>query len=429
VNKFGKYIILVFILFGLICSSIGIGLLDKASVQAGTSLSQLDSSNWGYRQSFTVKGSPDGALTNYQMNLIVHKGSGTSTGSDVYLNNHCKDDFSDIRFIKSDGTTQLDYWIESYTDSNAIVWIEIDAIPASPSSANFYIYYGNPSALSASNGGNTFLFFDDFADNDYTSNLSWTVDSGKFSAANGYLEHTGDFEAIDIYSTSIFIPAGSPIMLEYDSMWTSTWCIMNWVGLKDSLVNTMLGGWGVHCDYSGLHGLGMTYNGSDTAQDYVYQGVTPSTWHHFREFFNGTAYGLDYDYGTNGFTIVSPAYANNIAKISIGGWQHQSGSRFDNLRVRKYIAHEPSLGTWGNEEHGVWGNDKLSGVQIGLLSFGLVFMLLGIIVLVKGRAKMLVIGAASVVEKVKRMPMRTKGLIILVAGAIVVIIAVILIFI
>ena len=428
-NKLVRYIAIVFVLFGLVCSAVGISLFDKPGVQAATSLSRLDSSEWDYRQEFTVQGSPDGALTSYQMKLIVHKGNGTSSGRDVYLNNHCKEDFSDIRFTKSDGTAQLDYWVESYTSSSAVVWVELDSIPASPSDANFYIYYGNSGASAVSNGANTFIFFEDFTDNDYTNNPTWTVGAGSFSAANGYLEYTGNFEGIDIYSTSISIPAGSPIMLEYDSMWTSTWCVMNWVGLKDSLVSTMLGGWGVHCDYSGLHGLGMTYNGSDTAQDYVYQAVTPSVWHHFREFFNGTSYGLDYDYGANGFTMVSPTYANNIAKISIGGWQHQSGSRFDNFRIRKYTANEPTWGVWGSEEHGPWGNDNLSGIQIGLLSFGLVLMLLGIVVLVKGRAKTLVIGAASAVEKVKRMPMRTKSLIILVAGAIVVIIAVILIFI
>jgi len=68
--------------------------------------------NWQYRQSFAVKGSPDGSLSNYQIKLTVHKASGVSSRSDVYLNGHSKDDFSDIRFTKSDGITLLNYWIE-----------------------------------------------------------------------------------------------------------------------------------------------------------------------------------------------------------------------------------------------------------------------------------------------------------------------------
>ena len=137
-NKLVRYIAIVFVLFGLVCSAVGISLFDKPGVQAATSLSRLDSSDWSYRQEFTVQGSSDGALTNYQMKLTVRKGSGTSTGSDVYLNNYCKDDFSDIRFTKSDGTTQLDYWVESYTSSSAVVWVELDSIPASPSDANLW---------------------------------------------------------------------------------------------------------------------------------------------------------------------------------------------------------------------------------------------------------------------------------------------------
>jgi hypothetical protein len=69
---------------------------------------------------------------------------------------------NDIRFTKSDGTSLLDFWIESSDASTATIWIEFDAIPASPSTAIFYIYYGKAGAGSASNGNDTFLLFDDF---------------------------------------------------------------------------------------------------------------------------------------------------------------------------------------------------------------------------------------------------------------------------
>ena len=39
-----------------------------------------------------------GPLTNYQLKLTVHKGSGTDIGADVYLGTNVKDDFSDIVF-------------------------------------------------------------------------------------------------------------------------------------------------------------------------------------------------------------------------------------------------------------------------------------------------------------------------------------------
>lgn len=120
-------------------------------------------SGYGYRKQFPINGTTAGAQTNYQMRLVVHKGSGSDSGDDVYLNNHCQDDFDDIRFTKSDGETELDHWRESYVSGDyAIFWIEFDSMPASPSSANFYIYYNKSDATSASNGDNTFPFFDDF---------------------------------------------------------------------------------------------------------------------------------------------------------------------------------------------------------------------------------------------------------------------------
>jgi len=72
-------------------------------------------------------------------------------------------DFDDIRFTSSDGTTLIDHWLESKTDSTtADFWVEIPSIPASPNTTMIYIYYGNSSASSASNGDNTFLLFDNF---------------------------------------------------------------------------------------------------------------------------------------------------------------------------------------------------------------------------------------------------------------------------
>jgi hypothetical protein len=133
-------------------------------------------SGYNYRKQMTITGSTAGAQTNYQMQLTVYKGSGTDSGSSVYLNNHCQDDFDDIRFTKSDGTTLLDYWVESYTSgTSATVWVEFDSIPASPATANFYIYYDNASATSGSNGDNTFQFFDDFSGS--------SVDASKWNSA------------------------------------------------------------------------------------------------------------------------------------------------------------------------------------------------------------------------------------------------------
>jgi hypothetical protein len=66
-------------------------------------------------------------------------------------------DYGDIRFTDSDGSTLLNYWQEA----DGRFWVKVPSIPAS-STKTIYVYYGNPSATSLSNGDATFEFFDDF---------------------------------------------------------------------------------------------------------------------------------------------------------------------------------------------------------------------------------------------------------------------------
>jgi len=118
---------------------------------------------WQYRKSHTIIGSTAGAVTDYQVKITVHYGPGTDSGADVYLDGKCQPDFDDIRFTASDGETLLSYWIEEKVDgSYAVVWVKIPSIPASPGNTTIYLYYGNPTATSESDGDSTFIFFDDF---------------------------------------------------------------------------------------------------------------------------------------------------------------------------------------------------------------------------------------------------------------------------
>ena len=65
------------------------------------------------------------------MELTLHYGNGSSSGSDVYLDNHANSDFSDVRFTEDDGETQLDYWIQGYTENDsATVWVKSSSASA-----------------------------------------------------------------------------------------------------------------------------------------------------------------------------------------------------------------------------------------------------------------------------------------------------------
>jgi len=118
---------------------------------------------WGWRKSHVINGTADGAQTNYQVRITVHKGAGADGGEHVYLNGECRDDFGDIRFIDSDGETELDYWMQEYISGDkAVFWVEIPNIPASPNTVSIYIYFDKPTATTTSNGNATFPLFDHF---------------------------------------------------------------------------------------------------------------------------------------------------------------------------------------------------------------------------------------------------------------------------
>jgi hypothetical protein len=74
-----------------------------------------------------------------------------------------RSDCGDVRFTDSDAATLLSYWIEPDTCNTATtrIWVRVPSIPAS-STRTIYMYYGNPTATSASNGTAVFLLFSDW---------------------------------------------------------------------------------------------------------------------------------------------------------------------------------------------------------------------------------------------------------------------------
>jgi hypothetical protein len=116
--------------------------------RAGASPGWWDT-DWGCRKAITISNSSASALANYQVKI------------DVSYESAMQSDFDDLRFASA-SDAPLDYWLESKTDSSsATIWVEVDSIAASGDTI-IYMYYGNPTASSASNGDETFEFFDDF---------------------------------------------------------------------------------------------------------------------------------------------------------------------------------------------------------------------------------------------------------------------------
>lgn len=149
---------------------------------------------WEYRKSHTINPAA-GAGTDYQIKVTVNYGSGTDNAATVYLNGHGRDDFADIRFTTSDATTQLSYWMENFVESNyAVFWVKVtDNLSINP--ATIYMYYGNPTATTTSNGQATFIMFQDIVSNIQTqfgtiplTTYGNTIDPGDGFAPNSPVE-------------------------------------------------------------------------------------------------------------------------------------------------------------------------------------------------------------------------------------------------
>lgn len=115
---------------------------------------------WNYQKKITLNNT-GAELTDYQVMFTVNRSAGADTGFTVYVGTKCESDYDDIRFTKADGTTLLDYWIESADSNTAVIWVEVDTIAAS-GNTTIYLYYGNTGASAVSDGDATFLLFDDF---------------------------------------------------------------------------------------------------------------------------------------------------------------------------------------------------------------------------------------------------------------------------
>lgn len=143
---------------------------------------------WNYRKSHMICNST-GAGSNYQVNITTFYGSGSDSGSYVYLHSRCQTTFADVRFTDNDGSTLLDICNETcFVSVNATFWVEVQD-DLSSQNVTIYIYYGNAEASSVSNGDNTFLFFDDFLGSSLNAS-KWTSSSragGTATVSGGYV--------------------------------------------------------------------------------------------------------------------------------------------------------------------------------------------------------------------------------------------------
>jgi hypothetical protein len=329
---------------------------------------------WQYRKKHVINPA-SGAGANYQVKIIAHYGSGTDSGEHVYLNNHCRTDFGDIRFTKNDGLTLLDYWMESKVDGDyAIFWVEIaDDLSSNP--VTIYVYYGNTDATSISNGEATFVFFDHFETLNTSKWNTNTLNGGLVSVADSKLKMTSNntkWNGAGVISIGT-LPSGDYAVEAY---------IMREIGYKVGELGLVVGltnklyreatyYGNYYCVSSGFYACGYGsiyeytyYNARLKASYYdVYLNgsTTLETWDgkwvrltvkvknsvkqtEARFIYGSTDVTLTTDVAS---AVINPLYVQihycEYGQVGYSGY-------CDWIAIRKYVEPEPSHGEWGSEE-------------------------------------------------------------------------------
>lgn len=304
---------------------------------------------WEYRKAITIDStSVSEDLTDYQVKVSL-----TSSNFDFTKANS---DGSDIRFTSDDGTTLLSYWIENYDSSGqtATIWVKIPTISSS-SDTIFYIYYGNSSATSESNGVNTFDVFDDFD----PDKLNWTVLAGTWSDVLGFQGNSK--KGVNDGSESRNSLLGSFIsladfVLEANVQSTVSDSICNivfraatngnddndriFVRLDHRVVNTTN-------HYGGFH-LIEDVGGTETFRTYYDFQPNLNQWYKIKVQVHET--------NAEGFLDDTQVWSTTSISRTAAGYlllqvEYQNGNDawFDNIFIHKYASSEPTY-TFGSEE-------------------------------------------------------------------------------
>jgi hypothetical protein len=309
-----------------------------------------------------------GAVTNFNGTLYFsHTGRGISdwrcglttltfsnpdNQEQVFLNGECRIDFGDIRFTGSDGTTLLNYWMESEIDGYlASFWVQVEG-DLSLANQTIYVYYGNSSATTTSNGNNTFLLFDDF--NGGLTN--WSTISGTWNIANGDL--------------TIEPTLGYNYLVSANSVGTNN------IAIRTRMMSEPAGYIQAH---PGIAWHANNLTGTNQKNDQVYfrphqydssdwANIQPASYSNGIVTFHDDKFGSYFTWSTWYTIEVRIPSSGNVTLYGndaywcdwgnqqysddhIGFVAHNSGQDYwDYILVRKHVNPEPSHGNWGSEE-------------------------------------------------------------------------------
>jgi hypothetical protein len=298
--------------------------------------------SWTCRKLITITELSGSNLTDYQVKVELSYESAMQV------------DFRDVRFIDSNNATLLSHWCESYIPStSAIFRVKVPSIPAS-GMVTVYVYYGNPTATSTSNGWNTFEFFDDFSN----GLGQWTIDAENtdkvyISASAGNpspsLRHDPDSsQTKNSYFDTRLITKDYRMLdgiIEYEVYLAGTQRIIHQLGWRVPSLNFENGYcWRLQTASTDGGHLRFTGKASWSPFGTAFNNVSANTWHSIKEVVSGSTYtgyvdgGGAYS-GTDSIKLTEDYLVSHVHGVSLNA---SSYVLVDNIRVRKYASLEPS---------------------------------------------------------------------------------------
>jgi len=286
--------------------------------------------NWSKRKQINLNTSSGSTPYGYQVKMNISYVSG--------MNN----DFSDLRFVNySDDTVEFDYWIENKANGSwCLVWVEIRDVITTTDQPLAWMYHDNSGAEAASDGFDTFLFFDDFSGSTLNS-TRWPTQSGSISVGDGevHLDFPGTSYAYASSSSQAYNG-----VLEFRAKYTYDSTIARFGRFVRTHYGGTYGGRGIHVWDGGANIL----NSNDPGVYHNYKIVKPSS--------NALWYFDDVYKFTR--TI-----SGNIGTLTLGN-SGESGRQgdawFDHIFIREYVSSEPSYSIGDDQVSGwmVWDNSS-----------------------------------------------------------------------
>jgi len=232
-----------------------------------------------------------------------------------------RSDCGDIRFADSDGTTLLNYWLESGCNTqNTKIWVKVNI--SANSIKTIYLYYGNPSANSLSNPRATLVLYEDWSSG---STAGWSF------RGSGY-------------SVSITTSEGNPapaVIISGDCYYCGDNFIYKTISKPAGI------GLRIIADHAGYHGY---YTSNVLTRYFIYKtdGTYVTSYDYYGDANNVWIY--------NDQWLVRDSTTLSLTSLWVGfgltdAWaaNWNQNARFDNIRVMLYTYPEPTINL-GNEE-------------------------------------------------------------------------------